>query len=184
VATSAHGVSFPLMPRSSWPCARGPPALEDILAQNPADPGRLPMGALPRTMTSSRSSLSPRGASLQVPRVRARPNRANQPRHPPPAPPLLGNSRRRIDLMNALHCSLPSTTEIYYASRDRQGDTTTSATATACARRAVERRPQRPSAVPRRSSSTCRGGDYEYTMRRSTWRRSRRTHTASPHGSG
>ncbi len=72
--------------------------------------------------------------------------------------PLLRNNRRRIELMNALLLSLPghagaSTT----ATRSAWGTTSTSATATASARRCSGAPTATPaSRGPTRSSSTCR----------------------------
>ena len=39
---------------------------------------------------------------------------AHQPGHPPPLAPLLGNNRRRIELMNGLMFALPGTPVVYY----------------------------------------------------------------------
>jgi maltose alpha-D-glucosyltransferase/alpha-amylase len=58
--------------------------------------------------------------------------------------PLLGNDRRKIELLNALLFSLPGTPVSTTATRSAWATTSTSATATACARRCSgRRRPQR-----------------------------------------
>ncbi len=79
---------FPLMPRL-FMALRTEDRLpvEDILAQTPPIPDGCHRALFLATMTSSRSRLvtDEERLTTMLPRVRARPNRANQPRHPPPA---------------------------------------------------------------------------------------------------
>ncbi len=68
------------------------------------------------------------------------------------------NDRRKIELMNALLFSMPGTPVIYYGDETRHGrQLSTSATATACARRCSGRRTaMAASPAPTRNSSICR----------------------------
>ena len=78
---------FPLMPRI-WIALRKEDRtpIVDIMEQHPADPRRLPVGALPaQPRRADARDGHRRRARLHVDRVRGRPPRAHQPGHPPPA---------------------------------------------------------------------------------------------------
>jgi glycosidase len=91
--------------------------------------------------------------------------------------PLLGNNRRKIELMNSLLFSLPGTPVLYYGDEIGMGDNIY------LGDRNGVRTPMQWSADrnaasrgPTRSGCTCRSSSTRSTTtRRSTWRRSRRT---------
>ena len=66
--------------------------------------------------------------------------------------PLMGNDRRRIELMTALLFSLPGTPIIYSATKSGWATTSSSGTATACGRR-CSGAPSRTEAFPRHRPS-------------------------------
>ena len=116
---------FPLMPRLFMAVHmedRFP--IVDILEQTPADPRELPVGASScATTTSSRSRWSPTKSATTCtastphdPQVRI--NLGIRRR----LAPLLGNNRRRIELLNGLLFSLPGTPVIYYGDEIGMGD--------------------------------------------------------------
>ena len=129
---------FPLMPRlfmavRAWRTAF---PIIDILEQTPAIPARLPVGDLPaQPRRADARDGHRRGAGLHVPDVYAhdplmRINLGIRRR----LAPLLGNDRRKIELMNGLLFSCPARRSSTTATRSAWATTSTSATATACAR--------------------------------------------------
>ena len=71
--------------------------------------------------------------------------------------PLMERDRRRIELINSLLLSMPGTPVIYYGDEPGWATTSTSATATACARRCSGRRTATAaSRAPTPNSSCCR----------------------------
>ena len=116
---------FPLMPRLFMAIQHGGP-LPD--RRHPgADAGHprdLPVGAVPaQPRRADAGDGDRRGARLHVPRLRrataqARINLGIRRR----LAPLLGNDRRKIELMNGLLFSLPGTPVIYYGDEIGMGD--------------------------------------------------------------
>ncbi len=116
---------FPLMPRLFMALRmedRFP--IIDILEQTPADPGELPVGALPaQPRRADARDGDRRGARLHVPRLRAATRRRGS------TSASAAGSRRcsattaaRIELMNGLLFSLPGTPVIYYGDEIGMGD--------------------------------------------------------------
>ena len=173
---------FPIMPRLFMALHmedRFP--IIDILQQTPAIPDDLPVGALPaQPRRADARDGDRRGARLHVPRLRARRAGAHQPRHPPPPraaarqrpPPHRADERAAVLAARARRSSTTAT-------RSAWATTSTSATATACARRCSGAPTATPaSRAPTRSGSTCRSSSTpSTTTRASTSRRSRTTCT-------
>ena len=115
---------FPLMPRMFMALRmedRFP--IIDILEQTPADPGQLPMGPVPaQSRRVDAGDGHRRGARLHVPGLRQDPQARINLGIRRRLAPLLGNNRRRIELMNALLFSLPGTPVIYYGDEIGMGD--------------------------------------------------------------
>ena len=102
-----------------------------------ADPGQLPVGAVPaQPRRADARDGDRRGARLHVPRLRARQRDAHQPRHPP-APGAAGRQRSPQDGAPERRCSsrCPARRSSTTATRSAWATTSSSATATACARR-------------------------------------------------
>ena len=151
---------FPVMPRMFMAVRREQRhPITEILAQTPEIPDGLPVGHLPaQPRRADPRDGHRRGARLHVRRVRQGPADEAQHRHRPP-PGAAGRQRpaggraapRPAVQLPGLARS--STT----ATRSAWATTSTSATATACARRCSGRRTATPaSAGPTSPSSTCR----------------------------
>ena len=129
---------FPLMPRMFMAVRREQRyPITEILASTPDDPRRLPVGDLPaQPRRADARDGHRRGAGLHVRRVRQRPADEAQHRHPAPAVPAPRQrppDRRAVPRPAVLAAGArrSSTT----ATRSAWATTSTSATATACARR-------------------------------------------------
>ncbi len=116
--------NFPLMPRLFMALrTEDRLAVEDILAQTPAIPDSAQWALFLRNhdeLTLEMVTDEERVYMYQAfaPAQEARVNLGIRRR----LAPLLGNSRRRIELMNALLCSLPGTPVIYYGDEIGMGD--------------------------------------------------------------
>src|SRR5215203_2117250 len=116
--------NFPLMPRLFMALhAEDRLPVEDILAQTPEIPDNAQWALFLRNhdeLTLEMVTDEERVSMYQAyaPALEARVNLGIRRR----LAPLLGNSRRRIELMNALLCSLPGTPVIYYGDEIGMGD--------------------------------------------------------------
>ena len=121
-----HGLPFPAHAAAVHGPAHGGPLSRSSTSceQTPADPGQLPVGAVPaQPRRADAGDGDRRRARLHVPRLRPatarmRINLGIRRR----LAPLLENDRRRIELMNALLFSLPGTPVIYYGDEIGMGD--------------------------------------------------------------
>ncbi len=115
---------FPLMPRMFMALRmedRFP--IVDILAADARHPRDLPVGALPaQPRRADPGDGHRRGARLHVPGLRRRPRARINLGIRRRLAPLLGNDRRKIELMNSLLFSLPGTPVIYYGDEIGMGD--------------------------------------------------------------
>ena len=116
---------FPLMPRLFMAMHmedRFP--IIDILEQTPADPRRLPVGAVPaQPRRADAGDGHRRGARLHVPRLRARPRRRGSTWASAAGwRRCWATTAARIELMNALLFSLPGTPVLYYGDEIGMGD--------------------------------------------------------------
>ena len=151
---------FPLMPRMFMAVRREQRyPITEILAQTPDDPRRVPVGDLPAQPRRAHARDGHRrGARLHVQRVRQGPADAAQHRHrPAPVPADRQRPARRRAVPRHVVLACRAARSCTTATRSGWATTSTSATATACARRCSgPPTATAGSAPPTSPSCTCR----------------------------